>query len=70
MNNFVKIGTGEPYKKELPETVSLPVFIDVPVPHSVEKVYSIEDKGWDEALFRFMFLNGYCFAEDNEREMK
>ena len=68
-NRFVRIGTGEKFNGELPNIIDLPVHHDGEVPWTEEVTYREGDVGWEDALFRFMFLNGYCFPEDNLREM-
>jgi len=68
MTNFVKIGSGEPFEGTFPTSVELPIFIEKDQATDI-RTYSQGQAGWDQALFRYMFLNGYCYPEDNEREM-
>jgi len=68
---FVKMVTGELFVGDLPTSVTLPESLqdgEIFVTNLV--TYNAGEKGWNDALFRFMFLNGYCYPEDNDREMK
>lgn len=70
MSNFVRIGTGEIFTGKLPVEVELPMTThkeDLDITYV--RTYKQGDPGWEDALYRFMFLNGYCYPEDNAREM-
>lgn len=61
---FVSLATGEVFTGVLPIVVRLPIHKDRPVPHTRIQVVNKDDPGWDEALIRWMYLNGYAVVED------
>jgi len=70
--NFERIVTREPFEGTLPTQVVLPesVLTDNGILVTQQVTYTIASANWKDALKRFMFLNGWCLPEDNEREMK
>lgn len=72
IKQFVTIGSGKPFAGQLPSSVNLPVseVADDGTVFTFIKTSKEGDIDWEESLFRWMFLNGYCYPEDNAREMR
>lgn len=68
--DFILIGTDQPFYGEVPEPLELPIHKNEPVPHAELQIVSKGDKGYEEALIRWMFLGGYALPEVNDMEMK
>ena len=71
MNQFVSIGEGIPYREDLPEEVSF--LVSQPIgEHFVSRliISKVGDPDWEANLKTFMFLHGWCYPEDNAREIR
>jgi hypothetical protein len=67
---FVSIGAdAKPFPGELPTTIKIPVHLDKPIPHMLLKTVQAGDAEYPQALKLYMFVNGWCYPEDNTREM-
>lgn len=61
---FVNIATGDIYNKALPVEVKLPYHKNDPIPHAIMKTARVGDPDWEDALVRWMYLNGYAVVYD------